>query len=71
MEKYPQSMLRFEPLHAQFGLGVQTLFLRVYEVDPCDDVGHFSCSVRIFRTLPSGVESPVFLPINSHDTHSV
>ena len=71
MEKYPQSMLRFEPLHAQFGLGVQTLFLRVYEFDPCDDVGHFSCSVRIFRTLPSGVESPVFLPINSHDTHSV
>ena len=31
----------------------------------CDDVGHFSCSVRIFRTPPSGVESPVFLPVNS------
>ena len=30
----------------------------------CDDVGHFSCSVRIFRTLPLGVECPVLLPIN-------
>ena len=64
-EKYAQWMLRFDPLHAQFALGVQTLFLRVYEFDLCDDVGHFSCSVRIFRTPPSGVESPVFLPINS------
>ena len=27
-------MLRFEPLHALFALGVQTLFLRVHELDP-------------------------------------
>ena len=30
----------------------------------CDDVGHFSYSVRIFLTPPLGVESPVVLPIN-------
>ena len=59
MEKYAQSMLRFEPLHAQFALGIQTLFLRAHELDPCDDVGFFSCSVRIFRTPPTGVESQV------------
>ena len=34
MEKYAQSMLRFEPLHALFALGVQTLFLRAHELDP-------------------------------------
>ena len=34
MEKYAQSMLRYEPLHALFALGVQTLFLRVHELDP-------------------------------------
>ena len=75
MEKYAQSMLRFEPLHAQFALGEQTLFLRVYEFDLCDDVGHFSCSVRIFRTRPSGIVSPQFfcqliLRVCGH-THSV
>ena len=37
----------------------------VYEFDPCDDVGIFSCSVLIFRTAPSGVESPVLRPIYS------
>ena len=57
MEKFAQSMLRFEPLHALFALGVQTLFLRAHELDPCDDVVYFSCSVRIFRTPPTGVES--------------
>ena len=41
MEKYAQSMLQFEPLHAQFALGAQTLFLRAHELDPFDDVGHF------------------------------
>ena len=34
MEKYAQSMLRFEPLHALFALGVETSFLRVHELDP-------------------------------------
>ena len=34
MEKFAQSMLRFEPLHALFALGVQTLFLRAHELDP-------------------------------------
>ena len=34
MEKYAQSMLRFEPLHALFPLGIQTLFLRAHELDP-------------------------------------
>ena len=29
-----------------------------------DDVGHFSCSVRIFRTPSLGVESLVVLPTN-------
>ena len=33
-EKYAQSMLRFEPLHALFALGVQTSFLRAHELDP-------------------------------------
>ena len=34
MEKFAQSMLRFEPLHALFALGVQTLFLRAHDLDP-------------------------------------
>ena len=34
MEKYAQSMLRFESLHSLFALGVQTLFLRVDVLDP-------------------------------------
>ena len=34
MEKYAQSMLRFESLHALFALGVRTLFLRVDVLDP-------------------------------------
>ena len=46
MEKYAQSMLRFEPLHAQFALGIQTLFLRAHELDPCDDVGFFVLSAH-------------------------
>ena len=34
-KSYAQSMmLRFEPLHAPFASGVQTLFLRVHELDP-------------------------------------
>ena len=64
----------FEPLQAQFALGVQTLFLRVYEFDPCDDVGHFSCSVRIFGLLRQGLSPQFFcqliLRVCGH-THSV
>ena len=52
MEKYAQSMLRFEPLHAQFALGVQTLSLRVYEFDPCDDVGAFFVLSAHFSDSP-------------------
>ena len=33
MEKYAQSILRFESLHALFALGVRTLFLRVDVLD--------------------------------------
>ena len=33
-KKYAQSMLRFEPLHALFALGVQTSFPRAHELDP-------------------------------------
>ena len=52
MEKYAQSMLRFEPLHAQFALGVQTLFLRAHELDPCDDVGYFFVLSAHFSDSP-------------------
>ena len=34
MEKYAQSMLRFEALHALFALGIRILFLRVDVLDP-------------------------------------
>ena len=34
MEKYAQSMLRFESLHALFALGVRTIFLRVDVLEP-------------------------------------
>ena len=35
MEKYAQSMLRCEPLHALFALGIQTSsYLRAHELDP-------------------------------------
>ena len=61
MEKYAQSMLRFEssPLeYRHYFCESMCWILR-------DDVGHFPRSVRIFRTSQLGVESLVVMPINS------
>ena len=59
MEKYAQSMLRFESLHALFALGVRTTFPR----DDCwnlrDDEGYFSRSVRFFFSASSSELRPV------------
>ena len=40
------------------------MVLELLETGSGDDGQHFSCSVRIFRTPPLGVESLVVLPIN-------
>ena len=48
---------------AWFALGKLDVLLEFHVTDSGDDVEHFSRSVRIFRTPPLGVESPVVMPI--------